>query len=123
MQPVPEKNECKASTHGPISSPRATERRRLAARPDPRRGIEAGGAVPRAAGRHAGGAAAAVREVLAEEGIVMPVMHIGLPDRFIDHASHSQQLNNVGLDSAGILQRIEQRLDTLQLPKKAAQQP
>lgn len=71
----------------------------------------------------AGGAGAAVSEFLAEEGIVMPVMHIGLPDRFIDHASHSQQLNNVGLDSAGILQRIEQRLDTLQLPKKAAQQP
>ena len=71
----------------------------------------------------AGGAGAAVSEFLAEEGIVMPVMHIGLPDRFIDHASHSQQLNNVGLDSAGILQRIEQRLDTLQRPKKAAQQP
>ena len=36
-------------------------RRRLAARPDPRRGIEAGGAVPRAARGHARGAAAAGR--------------------------------------------------------------
>ncbi|MBT5388500.1 MAG: 1-deoxy-D-xylulose-5-phosphate synthase [Porticoccaceae bacterium] len=69
----------------------------------------------------AGGAGAAVSEFLAEEGIVMPVLHIGLPDRFVDHASHSEQLQDVGLDSAGILRRIEQRLDILQLPTKAAQ--
>jgi 1-deoxy-D-xylulose-5-phosphate synthase len=69
----------------------------------------------------AGGAGAAVSEFLAEQGIVMPVMHIGLPDTFIDHAKHHEQLGTAGLDAAGILRSIEQRLSLLQLPNQAAQ--
>ena len=67
----------------------------------------------------AGGAGAAVSEYLAQHGIVMPVLHLGLPDLFIDHGSHSQQLAATGLDSAGILQAIEQRLALLKLPGRA----
>jgi 1-deoxy-D-xylulose-5-phosphate synthase len=67
----------------------------------------------------AGGAGAAVSEYLAQQGIVMPVLHLGLPDLFIDHGSHSQQLVATGLDSAGILQAIEQRLALLKLPGRA----
>jgi len=67
----------------------------------------------------AGGAGAAVSEYLAQQGIVMPVLHLGLPDQFIDHGSHPQQLAATGLDSAGMLQAIEQRLALLQLPSRA----
>lgn len=57
-----------------------------------------------------GGAGAAVSEHLACEGIVVAVMHLGLPDLFVDHGSHQQQLASAGLDVPGIQQAIEQRL-------------
>jgi 1-deoxy-D-xylulose-5-phosphate synthase len=57
-----------------------------------------------------GGAGAAVSEHLACEGIVVPMMHIGLPDLFVEHGSHQQQLASAGLDVPGIQQAIEQRL-------------
>jgi 1-deoxy-D-xylulose-5-phosphate synthase len=68
----------------------------------------------------AGGAGAAVSEFLAAQGIVMPVLHIGLPDTFIDHGKHHEQLGMAGLDCAGIVHSIEQRLSLLQLPNQAA---
>ena len=67
----------------------------------------------------AGGAGSAVSEFLAEQGIVMPVLHLGLPDRFIDHGNHSQQLESIGLDSTAILGAIEKRLALLALPVQA----
>ena len=69
----------------------------------------------------AGGAGAAVSEFLAEQALVMPVLHLGLPDQFIDHGSHNQQLSAAGLDAAGIAQSIEQRLSLLKLPNQATQ--
>ena len=68
----------------------------------------------------AGGAGTAVSEFLAAQGIVMPVLHIGLPDTFIDHGKHHEQLGMAGLDCAGIVHSIEQRLRLLQLPNQAA---
>ena len=67
----------------------------------------------------AGGAGSAVSEFLAEQGIVMPVLHLGLPDHFVDHGNHSQQLESIGLDSAAILAAIEKRLALLALPGQA----
>ena len=67
----------------------------------------------------AGGAGSAVSEFLAEQGIVMPVLHLGLPDRFVEHGNHSQQLESIGLDSAAILAAIEKRLALLALPGQA----
>ena len=77
-------------------------------------------AVAAAGGAAAGGAGAAVSEFLVQQGIVMPVLHIGLPDRFIDHGNHSEQLRDSGLDKDGILHNIEQRLNILNLPKRAS---
>jgi 1-deoxy-D-xylulose-5-phosphate synthase len=68
----------------------------------------------------AGGAGAAVSEFLAKQGIVMPILHIGLPDVFVDHGTHTQQLAATGLDAAGMLHTIEQRLALLKLPSRAA---
>jgi 1-deoxy-D-xylulose-5-phosphate synthase len=64
----------------------------------------------------AGGAGSAVSEFLAAKGIVMPVLHLGLPDRYVDHGNHSQQLADTGLDAGSILEAITNRLALLSTP-------
>ena len=57
----------------------------------------------------AGGAGAAVSEHLASAGVVMPVLHLGFSDRFVEQDSQKQQLVDQGLDAAGIEQAIMAR--------------
>lgn len=64
-------------------------------------------------GSVAGGAGSAVSEYLADQSIVMPILQLGLPDTFVDHGSHAQQLSRVGLDAKQIQSRITQRLEKL----------
>jgi len=59
-----------------------------------------------------GGAGAAVAEALAAEGIVKPLLMLGLPDKFIDHGDPVKLLASVGLDAAGITASIRQRFDS-----------
>jgi len=59
----------------------------------------------------AGGAGSAVTEYLNQEGIVQPLLQLGLPDRFVDHGKHAEQLAECGLDASGILSSIRQRVD------------
>jgi len=59
-----------------------------------------------------GGAGAAVAEALAAEGIVKPLLMLGLPDKFIDHGDPVKLLASVGLDAAGITASIKQRFDS-----------
>ncbi|SDY11092.1 1-deoxy-D-xylulose-5-phosphate synthase [Allochromatium warmingii] len=56
----------------------------------------------------AGGAGSGVAELLAEHGIFKRCVHLGLPDCYIEHAEHAEQLASVGLDTAGILQRLRE---------------
>ena len=56
-----------------------------------------------------GGAGSAVAEALAANGVVCPLLHLGLPDRFIDHGEQSALLASVGLDAAGIERSIRAR--------------
>ena len=56
-----------------------------------------------------GGAGAAVAEALAAEGIVKPLLMLGLPDKFIDHGDPAALLAGVGLDASGIAASIRQR--------------
>ena len=56
-----------------------------------------------------GGAGSAVAEVLAAEGIVKPLLILGLPDRFIDHGDPALLLASVGLDAHGIGKSIRER--------------
>jgi 1-deoxy-D-xylulose-5-phosphate synthase len=58
----------------------------------------------------AGGAGAAVAETLAERRIAPSMLHLGLPDRFVDHGDQAQLVASVGLDTAGILAAIRARL-------------
>jgi 1-deoxy-D-xylulose-5-phosphate synthase len=58
----------------------------------------------------AGGAGSAVAETLAEHGNSVPLVMLGIPDRFIEHASREQQLQECGLDAESIYQRIRREL-------------
>jgi 1-deoxy-D-xylulose-5-phosphate synthase len=54
----------------------------------------------------AGGAGSAVAEILAERGILIPVLHLGLPDKFVDHGDPAVLLAHCGLDPKGIAASI-----------------
>jgi len=56
-----------------------------------------------------GGAGSAVAEAMAAEGIVKPLLMLGLPDKFIDHGDHAKLLASLGLDGAGIAAAVKQR--------------
>ena len=55
----------------------------------------------------AGGAGSGVSELLADEGVTVPTLHLGLPDRFVDHGDPAMLLAQVGLDGKGIAASIE----------------
>jgi len=57
----------------------------------------------------AGGAGSGVAEFLASEKIAVPMLHLGLPDRFIDHGDPAFLLAHVGLDAKGIAASIHAR--------------
>jgi 1-deoxy-D-xylulose-5-phosphate synthase len=54
----------------------------------------------------AGGAGSAVSEYLQQKGIVMPVLHLGLPDAFLPHGKPADLLAQCQLDAKGIELRI-----------------
>jgi 1-deoxy-D-xylulose-5-phosphate synthase len=68
-----------------------------------------------------GGAGSAVAEALAAEGIVIPVLHLGLPDAFPDHGDPADLLAGFGLDARGIVAAVQarfgaRRMDSLAKP-------
>jgi 1-deoxy-D-xylulose-5-phosphate synthase len=69
----------------------------------------------------AGGAGSAVTETLARHGVTVPVLQIGLPDRFIDQGDPGVQLAHCGLTAEGILKAIEERIaDRISTPAPPA---
>ncbi|MDE3141286.1 MAG: 1-deoxy-D-xylulose-5-phosphate synthase, partial [Pseudomonadota bacterium] len=61
----------------------------------------------------AGGAGSGVGEWLATQGLTLPLLQLGLPDHFQEHASREQLLAEAGLDAAGIEAAIRRRYATL----------
>ena len=57
-----------------------------------------------------GGAGSAVAECLQQHGVVMPLLQLGLPDRFIEQGEHKQMLADCGLDASGLLASIQNKL-------------
>jgi len=56
-----------------------------------------------------GGAGSEIERVLAERGAHVPVLRLGLPDRFIDHGEQGQLLAELGLDKDGIVRSVRGR--------------
>ncbi|MED5610202.1 1-deoxy-D-xylulose-5-phosphate synthase [Pseudomonas sp. JH-2] len=67
-----------------------------------------------------GGAGAAVGEFLARENRQQPLLHLGLPDYYVEHAKPAQMLAECGLDAAGIERAIAERLAQLATPAPGA---
>jgi len=63
-----------------------------------------------------GGAGSAVAECLAANGVAVPLLHLGLSDRFLEHASREELLASDGLDAAGIEASIRRRFPDLVAP-------
>ncbi len=54
-----------------------------------------------------GGAGSGISEVLAANGSLLPTLHIGIPDRFIEHGTRETCLAQAGLDLAGLSASVE----------------
>jgi 1-deoxy-D-xylulose-5-phosphate synthase len=54
-----------------------------------------------------GGAGSAVSEVLAAADVQLPILHIGIPDKFIEHGSRDTCLAAAGLDLAGLSASVD----------------
>ncbi|HTY51330.1 MAG TPA: 1-deoxy-D-xylulose-5-phosphate synthase [Steroidobacteraceae bacterium] len=59
----------------------------------------------------AGGAGSAIGECLAAQAVSVPLAHIGIPDRFIEHGSREDCLRLAGLDAAGLAAQVERFWD------------
>jgi 1-deoxy-D-xylulose-5-phosphate synthase len=57
-----------------------------------------------------GGAGSAVAECLEKLYITIPLLQLGLPDRFVEHGDHASQLSNCGLDKNGIMAAVRDKL-------------
>ena len=53
-----------------------------------------------------GGAGSAVSECLARLGIEVQVLHLGIPDDYIEHADRESQLDEIGLSNEGVVRQI-----------------
>ena len=57
-----------------------------------------------------GGAGSAVSECLAARGMASRLLHLGLPDRFIEHGGRGDMLADAGLDAGGIARSVDEYL-------------
>jgi 1-deoxy-D-xylulose-5-phosphate synthase len=69
----------------------------------------------------AGGAGSAVAEALAADGLTVPILHLGLPDHFVEHGDAQLLLAECGLDGESIARAVRERLTQAgRRPGKAA---
>lgn len=60
-----------------------------------------------------GGACSAILEVLADHGVLKPVMRFGLPDDFIEQGTQAELMESLGLTSEAIEAKVTQRFQAL----------
>jgi len=53
-----------------------------------------------------GGAGSAVNEYLNKLAIQIPVINLGIPDEYVEHASREEQLEDIGLTGQGIIKTV-----------------
>lgn len=67
----------------------------------------------------AGGAGSAVNEYLLANDFRVPVLNLGLPDRFMEHGRVPAMLASVGLDKEGIVGAIRKKLSRCKIHSQA----
>jgi 1-deoxy-D-xylulose-5-phosphate synthase len=63
----------------------------------------------------AGGAGSGVNEYLAAEGLTCRTLNLGLPDRFLEHGTREELLQEAGLDTESIYRVVLQAMQQLGL--------
>ena len=53
-----------------------------------------------------GGAGSEIARILEQRGLVLPLLRLGLPDRFIEHGEQNQLLADLELDSQNIIKQV-----------------
>jgi 1-deoxy-D-xylulose-5-phosphate synthase len=66
-----------------------------------------------------GGAGSAVNEFLARANYQIPILNLGLPDSFLSHGRAPEMLSELGLDSAGILRAVKDKLRQCKIQSEA----
>ena len=61
----------------------------------------------------AGGAGSGVNELLLANGIATPTLNLGLPDEFIEHGTHDDQLQWTSLDGDSITRQIQAKFESM----------
>jgi len=61
-----------------------------------------------------GGAGSAVTELLDSRGVSSRLLHLGLPDRFMEQGTREELLEQCGLDAAGIERAVRERLPSIE---------
>jgi 1-deoxy-D-xylulose-5-phosphate synthase len=64
----------------------------------------------------AGGAGSGVNEFLAAQGLSIATLNLGLPDEFIEHGTHDDQIIWTDLDSDSIVRRIKNAMQIHNIP-------
>ncbi len=59
----------------------------------------------------AGGAGSAINDYLLSQNLSIPILNLGIPDRFIEHGSREECLAACGLDTSGIMLAIKNFLN------------
>lgn len=67
-----------------------------------------------------GGAGSACLECLADAGLNVPVLRLGLPDEFVEHGDPAVLLNHFGLDADGIRASVQRFADRFLVSQAAA---
>jgi 1-deoxy-D-xylulose-5-phosphate synthase len=69
-----------------------------------------------------GGAGSAVSEFLHKSDVSIPVLNLGIPDQYVEHATREEQLEEIQLDGAGIVKQVSEfnQGKYLELVKNAA---
>ena len=55
-----------------------------------------------------GGAGSAVNEFILQENLNIPILNLGIPDTYIEHATREEQLEEIGLTSEAIVERVRE---------------
>ncbi|MCL4108331.1 UNVERIFIED_CONTAM: hypothetical protein GTU68_065359 [Idotea baltica] len=53
-----------------------------------------------------GGAGSAVNEYLNSQAIQLPIINLGIPDKYVEHATREEQLEEIGLTGEGIVEYV-----------------
>jgi 1-deoxy-D-xylulose-5-phosphate synthase len=67
-----------------------------------------------------GGAGSAVNELLAATGGSFNILNIGLPDHYIEHGTRQDCLAMARLNSGGILEQVNKRLEATKPPRSVS---